>query len=225
MELKTMTNGSPQLQVIKHRAWSTKKWYRLYFHPNVARYLNSVCLDQDGEQTQVVASSVMCYSRLMCRWFEAFVTLPQRWQIWSDTQVVSNSECNSAYNEVITSNMLCAGDASGNGGSDACQVKMFVDWTSGTAGRGLTTTVTLMMTIWFLQLLMQTSLLMLLLMFSHLDSDVKCSRETLVVRWSPVAEMGTVGQLQEWTTKSLVTSASLKHKSILQWCVKEGLAK
>ena len=32
---------------------------------------------------------------------------------------------------------------------------------------------------------------------SHLDSNVQCSRETLVVRWSPVAEMGTVGQLQE----------------------------
>ena len=29
------------------------------------------------------------------------------------------------------------------------------------------------------------------------DCDVECSRETLVVRWSPVAEMGTVGQLQE----------------------------
>ena len=59
----------------------------------------------------------------------------------------------------------------------------------------------------------------------RIDSNVQCSRETLVVRWSPVAEMGTVGQLQEWTTKSLVTSASLKHKSILQWCVKEGLDK
>ena len=57
------------------------------------------------------------------------------------------------------------------------------------------------------------------------DCDVECSRETLVVRWSPVAEMGTVEQLQEWTTKSLVTSASLKHKSIKQWYVKEGLVK
>ena len=31
----------------------------------------------------------------------------------------------------------------------------------------------------------------------HIDSNVQCSRETLVVHWSPVAEMGTVGQLQE----------------------------
>ena len=29
------------------------------------------------------------------------------------------------------------------------------------------------------------------------DSNVQCSRETLVVRWSPVEDMGTVGQLQE----------------------------
>ena len=152
-----------------------------------------------------VLSNVLLEVDVQVVWSLCF--LPQNWQIWSGAQVVSNSECNSAYNEVITSNMLCAGDASGNGGSDACQVKMFVYWTSGTAGRRLTTTMILMITIWFL--LMQTTLLMLLLMFSHLDSDVKWSRETLVVRWSPVAEMGTVGQLQEWTTKSLVTSASM----------------
>ena len=68
--------------------------------------LSNVLLEVD---VQVVLS--LCYFAQKC-------------QIWSDTQVVSNSECNSAYNEVITSNMLCAGDASGNGGSDACQVKM-----------------------------------------------------------------------------------------------------
>ena len=39
------------------------------------------------------------------------------------TQVISNSECNNAYGG-ITDNMLCAADASGNGGSDACQVMM-----------------------------------------------------------------------------------------------------
>jgi secreted trypsin-like serine protease len=37
-----------------------------------------------------------------------------------DVKVISNSECNAAYGG-ITSNMLCAADASGNGGSDACQ--------------------------------------------------------------------------------------------------------
>ena len=37
------------------------------------------------------------------------------------SQVISNSECNGAYGG-ITNNMLCAADASGNGGSDACQV-------------------------------------------------------------------------------------------------------
>ena len=68
--------------------------------------LSNVLLEVD---VQVVLS--LCY-------------FAQKWQIWSGAQVVSNSECNSAYNEVITSNMLCAGDASGNGGSDACQVKM-----------------------------------------------------------------------------------------------------
>merc|ERR1712032_1339851 len=40
-----------------------------------------------------------------------------------DVQVISNSECNNAYGG-ITDNMLCAADASGNGGSDACQVMM-----------------------------------------------------------------------------------------------------
>ena len=39
----------------------------------------------------------------------------------SSSQVISNSECNGAYGG-ITNNMLCAADASGNGGSDACQV-------------------------------------------------------------------------------------------------------
>merc|ERR1712013_926393 len=37
-----------------------------------------------------------------------------------DVKVISNSECNGAYGG-ITNNMLCAADASGNGGSDACQ--------------------------------------------------------------------------------------------------------
>ena len=41
----------------------------------------------------------------------------------SSSQVISNSECNGAYGG-ITNNMLCAADASGNGGSDACQVDM-----------------------------------------------------------------------------------------------------
>merc|ERR1712192_213125 len=36
-----------------------------------------------------------------------------------DVKVISNSECNNAYGG-ITDNMLCAADASGNGGSDAC---------------------------------------------------------------------------------------------------------
>merc|ERR1719234_1369903 len=37
-----------------------------------------------------------------------------------DVKVISNSECNNAYGG-ITNNMLCAADASGNGGSDASQ--------------------------------------------------------------------------------------------------------
>ena len=41
----------------------------------------------------------------------------------SSSQVISNSECNGAYGG-ITNNMLCAADASGNGGSDACQVDL-----------------------------------------------------------------------------------------------------
>ena len=41
--------------------------------------------------------------------------------ITAPPQVISNSECNGAYGG-ITNNMLCAADASGNGGSDACQV-------------------------------------------------------------------------------------------------------
>ena len=44
--------------------------------------------------------------------------------------MISNSDCNNAYGAYdgpdgalgITGNMLCAADASGNGGSDACQV-------------------------------------------------------------------------------------------------------
>ena len=44
--------------------------------------------------------------------------------------MISNSDCNNAYgayvvdgaNLGITENMVCAADASGNGGSDACQV-------------------------------------------------------------------------------------------------------
>merc|ERR1712037_490872 len=39
---------------------------------------------------------------------------------WCFYVMISNSECNAAYGG-ITSNMLCAADASGNGGSDACQ--------------------------------------------------------------------------------------------------------
>ena len=42
-----------------------------------------------------------------------------------DDQVISNSECNAPYGG-ITSNMLCAADASGNGGSDACQVRILM---------------------------------------------------------------------------------------------------
>jgi len=38
-----------------------------------------------------------------------------------DVKVISNADCNQMYNGAITSNMLCAEDASGNGGSDACQ--------------------------------------------------------------------------------------------------------
>ena len=47
-------------------------------------------------------------------------------------QVISNSDCNNAYGALnwanfgITENMLCAADASGNGGSDACQVIMLL---------------------------------------------------------------------------------------------------